>query len=729
MDRAKSLQRRLEVRRSLLQGLSSSEPGRKRDASRRLKNAVIGSRPQKVFYLEGDTVTRLCAVLEGGESEDPVVLRDLAVAIGSLAYGTSARAAAVCQPACIAALAHGLANGDSRVVAACAQSLKTLLARDYTGTPTTTATVDMLMVAQPDALEILVRCLAAKLPAVSVPAAALLALCCNTEERVALLISSGGAAILYDLAALETGPRIDALESLAMLAAARPAALFQQVIDAAPKLPALFSTLLSHVRPIVRLLSACCLAPFALHQSGNSSSSTYFNDGSEIVKEAAVARSSTKGAINTDHVLVKALHALLQLTRESSPVLKSRTALAIATLVEHNSVLQEVACDADIVERLAGYFRDASSGGSDTYVEGGVGQSGGGRSHSADMAIELRHSALQALAAVCSNREEGRRAVIRTDLLAHIIESLGAEQSRVRLAAARCTKSLSRSVKNLRTTLVDAGLTGPLFALIDDPDVDVQIAASSTLCNLVMEFSPMKSAVMERGGIAKLVKLTWSSHPALRLNGVWGLKNLVFEADAPGDCSTKERVMTSLTYPHLLQLVTDERADICEQALGLLRNLVYGSAVGSEIVVGGCGGIEKILDVLSIHLVAEAHPPVMAQALFVACNLASQCESYKDTIVRNMELLHGLRRALAHSNSNVQLPALWVILNVCHHKDSNAVQRYMTLQECGITHWLEPVVDAVNVDVRNRAREALAQIKRLQDRAFPPLRADSMDTS
>lgn len=76
----------------------------------------------------------------------------------------------------------------------------------------------------------------------------------------------------------------------------------------------------------------------------------------------------------------------------------------------------------------------------------------------------------------------------------------------------------------------------------------MQIAASATLCNIVLDFSPMKRIVMEGGGkctksilsnsygptgIAKLVSLLSSDDSSLRLNGLWGLKNLAYEAELP----------------------------------------------------------------------------------------------------------------------------------------------------------------------------------------------------
>ena len=90
---------------------------------------------------------------------------------------------------------------------------------------------------------------------------------------------------------------------------------------------------------------------------------------------------------------------------------------------------------------------------------------------------------------------------------------------------------------------------------------------------------------MESGVIEKLVALSHHVHPQLRLNSVWALKNLLFQADS----SIKARVMTSLSWPHLLHLVDDEETNVQEQALNLLRNLACGRESDIEDVISGMG--------------------------------------------------------------------------------------------------------------------------------------------
>jgi hypothetical protein len=54
-------------------------------------------------------------------------------------------------------------------------------------------------------------------------------------------------------------------------------------------------------------------------------------------------------------------------------------------------------------------------------------------------------------------------------------------------------------------------------------DEGVQKAASGILCNLLLEFSPSKEPLLDKGASSLLGRFTMSSDPTLRLNGVWAL--------------------------------------------------------------------------------------------------------------------------------------------------------------------------------------------------------------
>ena len=131
---------------------------------------------------------------------------------------------------------------------------------------------------------------------------------------------------------------------------------------------------------------------------------------------------------------------------------------------------------------------------------------------------KVRESILLALASLASVRDDYRKAIIENGVVPFVIESLKPHNQSpsvegngntpdparhgssfqienpvgVILAACGTTRSLSRSVTTLRTSLMDAGVAAPLFVLLKHYDINVQVAATSVISNLVLEFSPMR---------------------------------------------------------------------------------------------------------------------------------------------------------------------------------------------------------------------------------------------
>ncbi|KAJ5917119.1 hypothetical protein N7504_001134, partial [Penicillium tannophilum] len=98
------------------------------------------------------------------------------------------------------------------------------------------------------------------------------------------------------------------------------------------------------------------------------------------------------------------------------------------------------------------------------------------------------------------------------------------------LAACGAARMLTRSVSTLRTSMIDAGVAQPLFTLVKHPDLEVQIAATAALCNLALNFSPMK----EVSARVFLIFLRPSSNKYFPLRSfgresLWALKHVVFD--------------------------------------------------------------------------------------------------------------------------------------------------------------------------------------------------------
>ncbi|KAK5661534.1 hypothetical protein OQA88_11438 [Cercophora sp. LCS_1] len=193
--------------------------------------------------------------------------------------------------------------------------------------------------------------------------------------------------------------------------------------------------------------------------------------------------------------------------------------------------------------------------------------------------IRMRESALKLVASLVSQREEYRKAVADQDILPYIVESLAQSPSKPRtakekekdkgeerndpeyginpnsviIAACHAVRVLARSVGNLRTALHDNGVAIPIFKLLKHPVADVQLAASGSICNLVLECSPMR----QESVLQVLCQHAHSEHPGLRLNAMWALKSLVNRSET----ALKRQALEELSPGWLVQLICDDTED------------------------------------------------------------------------------------------------------------------------------------------------------------------------
>ncbi|KAF2129039.1 armadillo repeat domain-containing protein [Dothidotthia symphoricarpi CBS 119687] len=256
----------------------------------------------------------------------------------------------------------------------------------------------------------------------------------------------------------------------------------------------------------------------------------------------------------------KKAYALSPLAREETRIVLERSPLVLAELVAGNKALQSAAVDAKILPTLvqilkksfeavttsskplwqprssASAFRDSSvDPASSTLGRPGL---------NADTlhAFTYRENALLALAAIVGEQDGLRKIVIEMGAVAHIVESLvpysegtenaasttkkGGNPETVLIAACKATRSLSRSVSVLRTSLIDHGIAQPIFDLLTHHSVNVQIAATEVITNLVLELSPMRTEIIEAGALKTLCEHCRSANFDLRLISLWALKHM-----------------------------------------------------------------------------------------------------------------------------------------------------------------------------------------------------------
>jgi len=266
--------------------------------------------------------------------------------------------------------------------------------------------------------------------------------------------------------------------------------------------------------------------------------------------------------------------------KEEMRLVLERSPLVLAELVVSNKALQSAAVDARILPTLVQILkrsfdtittsskplwqpRASSHEVKDLTIDPGsstLGKSG----LSADVlhAFRSRESALLALAALAGDQDPLRKLIIEMGAATHIVEAMvpytesdesGASPTApkdgnpdaVLIAACKATRSLSRSVSVLRTSLIDHGVAQPVYELLDHPSVEVQIAATEVITNLVLELSPMRPVrssswrpwhvyreadhrqeIIEAGVLRALCEQCRSANFNLRFGSLWALKHL-----------------------------------------------------------------------------------------------------------------------------------------------------------------------------------------------------------
>ena len=349
-----------------------------------------------------------------------------------------------------------------------------------------------------------------------------------------------------------------------------------------------------------------------------------------------------------------------------------------------------------------------------------------------ESAIRLREACLTALAALTFQHDEPRRKLIdsvQPPVLAMVGSSIGFPALGVRVAACRLTRALSRSISILRTSIVDAGVAPRLVALLQDPEEEevVKIEATAAICNLVLDFSPMRKLIQELGGIDSLVELAHgggqvrgsdgadeeayytlqttatmpsSTHGAgkaralrtaqaglsgsqqLRLHALWALKNLLSHSDTP----LKTDVMSKLTFPFIAALCESRTCEMAfkEQALNILRNAAATKEGDVTFMVDGMGGGQKLMQLLEKCIwdgreAGEAGAAVIEQAAFVLVNVATGSEQHRRLLLRTPNIMDALVYFCNHPWKDVRAAAARCIGNLLSKSKPHAAASSSTL--------------------------------------------------
>ncbi|KAI0748470.1 ARM repeat-containing protein [Daedaleopsis nitida] len=296
----------------------------------------------------------------------------------------------------------------------------------------------------------------------------------------------------------------------------------------------------------------------------------------------------------------------------------------------------------------------------------------------------LREAALTAVAAISLFDSDIRTAV--TDdykLIPAIQASLSHQYVGVRCAACQCARALSRAVSALRTNIVDTGLGMSVFQLFMKQDEDRQVihAVSTVICNIVTDFSPLRTTLIEQGAIGRLVQLLNTEDVELRLNALWAFKNLLYKATS----ELKRQVMTSLGRTEMCNLLVDPDPRIQEQAFHAIRHVADG-VEDVELLFSELGGSDAVLGYLITGMESDSEEVVL-QAVFALANVANS-PAHQRSIVSNSRILNRLRECLVDAKAEIRRPAISCVVELARQ---DSARNHKELQEAGFVSTLRHI--------------------------------------
>ncbi|XP_012306557.2 armadillo repeat-containing protein 8 isoform X4 [Aotus nancymaae] len=322
--------------------------------------------------------------------------------------------------------------------------------------------------------------------------------------------------------------------------------------------------------------------------------------------------------------------------------------------------------------------------------------------HDLKHAHELRQAAFKLYASLGANDEDIRKKIIETEnMMDRIVTGLSESSVKVRLAAVRCLHSLSRSVQQLRTSFQDHAVWKPLMKVLQNAPDEILVVASSMLCNLLLEFSPSKEPILESGAVELLCGLTQSENPALRVNGIWALMNMAFQAEQ----KIKADILRSLSTEQLFRLLSDSDLNVLMKTLGLLRNLL-STRPHIDKIMSTHG--KQIMQAVTLILEGEHNIEVKEQTLCILANIADGTTA-KDLIMTNDDILQKIKYYMGHSHVKLQLAAMFCISNLIWNEEEGSQERQDKLRDMGIVDILHKLSQSPDSNLCDKAKTALQQ--------------------
>jgi len=664
----------VEIPKSNWDKLYDPQPEKVELAVRTLKDSIIGSRRQKEQILQQGLLAQLVNLLVDPDTS-PRVKTNIVHIIGSISKGTEVSACSWQEAGVVKILLNGLLSSQQQLTEACLFSLVSIFSSKDPPVEvlySDEAIISHLLSLMPNSTNS------------SIAVCRLLTQCCiSTENQTVLLNAGTPKTICGVLSSPVPEARLGALRCLAKMAYKNESAAKSYT-----------STELYGKSLMSQIVSCTGRENNEYVQLEASRVLTYmFRSG--VVEERSL-------------ILYRVLPCLVRLCRaEEATENRILAAETLAYLIELDVELQQIAAISNhLIPTVALFLKwepDHQKLSGLTRVQ--LNRLTCRLEKQATQASQLKIAAFQVFASLSANDEDIRKRLIEMPhLVDTVVAALKDTQVDVKMAAIGCLHSLSRSVQLLRTTFQDHAVWEPILQILAEPAAKAEgvLVASSTLCNLLLDFSPSKEKILDSGAVELLCELTQKLDPCVRLNGVWGLMNLSFNAEE----RIKEQIMTTLGTDQVFRLLADTEIQVVMKTLGLLRNLLSNDKHHIDQITSLYG--KQLMQAVVFTLESENAHEVKEQALCMLANIADG-DASKKLIVDNEDMLKKLKSYMLHNNPNLQTAAVLCIQNLIWREDEGSMDRQAKLKDIGVFAILKQLLATEDTILLEKVKMALQQ--------------------
>uniref|UniRef100_A0A182TT75 Armadillo repeat-containing protein 8 n=1 Tax=Anopheles melas TaxID=34690 RepID=A0A182TT75_9DIPT len=319
---------------------------------------------------------------------------------------------------------------------------------------------------------------------------------------------------------------------------------------------------------------------------------------------------------------------------------------------------------------------------------------------------DTRATAAETLAYLAEiDSELQRLAAISNHLIVSLANLVKCPSVLSRQGAFRCFASLAANDEEIRKRIIemdglmeevlsglkdgcaeDHSVWRPLMDLLSgEPSLELQTVVTSTICNLLLEFSPAKEPMLESGAVEMLCELTKHPDPALRLNGSWALMNMAFQVSAGAasrmaetvycvlcaEQHVKTKIINTLGTDRIFQLLGDRDERVIMKTLGLLRNLL-SNTLHIETIMSEHSS--EVLRAVSLVL-DDPHPPeVKEQAIIIIGNITAGARD-EDYVLQDEKIVKKIRDFLVANDNKLQMGAVFVVRNLLEKSGRQQILR------------------------------------------------------